>query len=67
MHYFSNKFSKTAKRWGSPSQAPFLTFDFDDLKLRDLAKLWCFKLILTKSNLKIQYDVNEVTSSLLCR
>jgi len=29
-----------------------LTFDFGDLKLRDLAKLWFFKLILTKSNFK---------------
>jgi len=26
------------------------TFDFGDLKLRDLAKLWFFKLIMTKSN-----------------
>jgi len=30
MHYFSNKFSKIAKR--------FLTFSIGDLKFRDLAK-----------------------------
>jgi len=29
-----------------------LSFDFGDLKLRDLAKLWFFKLIITKSNFK---------------
>jgi len=29
-----------------------LTFDFGDLKLRDLAKLCFFKQIMTKSNFK---------------
>jgi len=45
MHYFSNKFSKIAKRRSNSlcPQRP-LTFDIGDLKLRDLAKL-CFKLI----------------------
>jgi len=33
------------------SQSP-LTFYFGDLKLRDLVKLWFFKLIMTKSNIK---------------
>jgi len=42
MHYFSNKFSKIAKRCAPSS------FDFGDLKLRDLDKLWFFKLIMTK-------------------
>jgi len=48
MHYFSNKISKIAKRWRiSALSVLFLNFDFGDL-----AKLWCFKLIMTKSNLK---------------
>jgi len=29
-----------------------LTFDFGDLELRDFSKLWFFKQIMTKSNLK---------------
>jgi len=41
MHYFSNKFSKIAKRWGLSALNP-LTFDIGDLQLRDLAKLWIF-------------------------
>jgi len=47
MRYFSNKFSKTTKCWGfsAASKLP-LTFDFYDLKLRDFAKLWLFKLII---------------------
>jgi len=50
MHYcYSNKFSKIAERWGSPPSVPsFLRF----WKLRDLAKLCYFKLILMKYNLK---------------
>jgi len=53
MHYFSNKFSNIVKRWGlsAPMQRP-LTFNIDDFKLRDLATLWFFKLIMTKSNFK---------------
>jgi len=49
MHYFSNKFSKiakrweTEKRWGLFPQRP-LTFNIGD----DLAKLEVFKLIMTK-------------------
>jgi len=42
MHYFSLK---------SPLQRP-LIFDFGNLKLRDLAKLWFFKLIMKNTNLK---------------
>jgi len=48
MRYFSNKFSKIAKLW-SALCAP-LPFDIGDLKMRDLAKLWCFKLIMAKLN-----------------
>jgi len=44
MHYFSNKFSKIAKRWGLSLPVPF---NISDLKLSDLAKLWFFKLIMT--------------------
>jgi len=51
MHYFSKRFSKIVKRLGSPSPSP-LNLRFGDLKLRDLAKLWFFKLITTKLNLK---------------
>jgi len=43
-----------------------LTFNIGDLKFRDLAKLWTFKLIMKKSNFKkISYDVNLVASSSL--
>jgi len=48
MHYFSNKFSKIAKR--SP-QHP-LVFDSGDLESRNLGKLWFFKQIITKLNFK---------------
>jgi len=50
MHYFSKKFPKIAKRWGL-SQRP-LIFNFGELKLRNSAKLWLFKLIMMKSNFK---------------
>jgi len=51
MHYFSNKFSKIVK-----------PLNFGDLKLRDLAKLCFFKLIITKLNLKkIRYNDILVT------
>jgi len=45
MHYFSNKFSKIAKRWGR---------NIGDLKFRDLTKWWFFKPIMTKSTLTKQ-------------
>jgi len=48
MRYFSNE---------------FLNLQFCDLKFRDLAKLWFFKLIMTKLNVKNGYDVISVTSS----
>jgi len=51
MHYFSNKFSEIAKRWGFSAPAP-LNFHFGELKLCNLAKLWFFKLIMTKLNFK---------------
>jgi len=38
MHYFSNKFSKIAKRLGAFRPQRPLTFNIADLKLCDLAK-----------------------------
>jgi len=65
MHCFSNKFSKSPSAGGSPPPRP-LIFNIGDLKLGDLTKLWFFKLIVTKSNLKkVSYDVIFVTSSSL--
>jgi len=65
MHYFSNKCLKIFKHRGhSSSFSDLLTFDLGDLKLRDLAKLEFFKLIMMKSNLKIiSYDVISAKSS----
>jgi len=37
-----------------------LIFDFDDLKLRGVAKLCFYKLVMTKSN--FSYDVIAITS-----
>jgi len=54
MHYFSNKFSKIAKRcMGAFRPQRLLIFNIGDLKFRDLAKEWFLKLIMTKSNFKI--------------
>jgi len=65
MHYFSNNFPKSPSAGGSPLQR-HLIFDFGDLELRNLAKLWFFELIMMKPNLKNQlYVVISVTSSLL--
>jgi len=50
IRYFNNKFSKIAKPWGISVPSAPLASDFCDLKLRDLLKLWFFKLIMTKSN-----------------
>jgi len=36
MHYFSNKFSKIAKRWELSTPSASLLFDTVDLKLHDL-------------------------------
>jgi len=49
---FSNKFSIIAKRWELSAPRSPLTFDVGDLKLRDLAKLWFFNMIMTKSHWK---------------
>jgi len=38
MHYFSNIFSKIAKRWGLFAPQHLLTFNIGDLKFRNLAK-----------------------------
>jgi len=50
MRYFSKKVSKIAKRCELSAHSAALTFDFGDLKLRDLPKLYFFKLIMMKSN-----------------
>jgi len=42
-------FQKSPSAGGSPPPAP-LNLHFGELKLHNLAKLWIFKLILTKSN-----------------
>jgi len=49
MQYFGNKFLKIAKPWGFSAPA-LIILQCCDLKLCDLAKLWIFKLILTKLN-----------------
>jgi len=46
--------------------SPSKTFNYGDLKFRDLAILCFFKLIMTKLNLKKSYVVMSVTSSPLC-
>jgi len=60
MHCFWNKFSKVAKRWG-PHPQHHLTFDIGDLKLRDLAKQWFFKLIVVIELKKPCYYVISMT------
>jgi len=60
MHYFSYKFLKI--KLGSRPHCP-LTVDFGDLKLRDLAKLWFYILVMSKSNLKNSHCVISATSS----
>jgi len=52
MHYFSNKFSKIAKRWALTAPQRSFVFNMGDLNLGDLTKLWFFKLIVMKSNFK---------------
>jgi len=37
-------FQKIAKRWGISAPMSLLIFNFSELKLRDLVKLWFFKL-----------------------
>jgi len=49
---FSNKFSKFAMRWGTLRLQRPLNIDSVHLRLRDLAKLCFFKLLMMKSNLK---------------
>jgi len=52
MHYFSTNFQKSLSSGAQRHQRP-LSFDFCDLKLRNMAKLQFLKLIVTKSNLSI--------------
>jgi len=61
MHYFNNKYSKIAKRLEALRPQSPLTFNIDDLKFRNLAKLCGFY-----DEIKLQkysYDVISVTSS----
>jgi len=46
MRYFNNKFSKITKGWGICTPSAPLTSDFGEINLRDLPKLWFFKLIM---------------------
>jgi len=67
MHYFSNKFSKKCQALGALRPQRPTIFNFGELKLRNLAKLWFFKLFMTKSNFKNQSwrhvsDVIAITS-----
>jgi len=63
MHYFCKKFLKTDLESLRASPA-HLTFVDGDLKLwGNLAKLWFFKLTMTKNRtLKITYDIFIITS-----
>jgi len=51
MHCFRNNFQKS-RALGVLRPQRLLTFNIDDLKLHDLAKLRIFLLILKKSNFK---------------
>jgi len=67
MHYFCNNFQKSPTM-GALRPQRCLTFNNVDLKFRDLAKLWFFKLIMTKLNFKKLVmtsfsDVITITSS----
>jgi len=71
MHYFSNKFSKIAKRWVLTAPQRPLIFNIGDLKLRDLTKLWFFIWLWqnwTSKNQLWRYfcDVIAITSAKCC-
>jgi len=53
MHYFSNKFSKIAKRWGLSVPRALFIFNIGDLKLYTwFGQLLFSKLIMAKLNFK---------------
>jgi len=61
-------FQKFTKSRGLSTPGLFLTFDVGDPKLRDLAKLWFFKLIITKlyfKNTKSSLNHRKNVSKLL--
>jgi len=67
MHYFNDKFLKIFKRWRFLDFSTRKTFHIGDLKFRDLAKVWFFKLIMIKSKSKkqlwhYQLYVTKITS-----
>jgi len=55
MHYLvtSYKFSKNRQGLGDLCPQRSLTFDFDDLKLSDLAKLWFFVVHTNYNEIKL--------------
>jgi len=54
MHYFSNKFSKIANRWGFPTpSATNLQYWWHEVSW--FGQIMFFKLIMTKSNFKKSY------------
>jgi len=59
--FHAETYFKNSQTLVAPANA---SFDLDDIpKLRDLAKLWFFKLNMTKSNFqKLIYDVIVITS-----
>jgi len=65
MHYFSNKFSTIAKRWGLSAPQRLLTFNIADLKFRDgsfWSWLWRIKLqniIMTSFQWRHHHNVTE--------
>jgi len=63
MHYYTadTNFQKSPNVGSPPPPQHPLIFDFRDLKLRDLAKLCIFKLIMRKFNLKNQLWRHYIT------
>jgi len=51
-HYFSNKNFKNRRTLGALRVRPNFRYWWSNLKLRNLAKLWIFKPIMSKSNLQ---------------
>jgi len=60
--YFLEKTVKNCLSVGGFPPQRLLTFGIGSQKLRYLAKLWFFKLVMIKSNLKKCYDVITTTS-----
>jgi len=66
IRYLITNFQKSSSALRLCAHSVPLTYDFGDLKLRDLPKLWYFKRIMPKLNFqKSTFDVISVTLSLL--